>query len=357
MKQNSFKFKWPLVGNSHIIEYLSKNIINNNIQGTYIFSGPDNLGKSTVAKYFAMSLLCDNNLKNSGDLPCGICPSCKQFKVIKNKKDENNNENRLESIHGDFYLIEKSKDKKNISIDEIRNFINSLNMSSFLNSYKIGIIKHAELLSNEAANALLKTLEEPKVKVLVILITSNHEMLPATILSRGSIIKFNPVARDTIYNYLIKEYKASRSTAHNFSQICAGRPALAVKFLENKKFYENYIKKAKILLDYSRNNIIGRFGAINEIIGQKTFSQESLKSANRTIEIWQGLIRDLLLLKLDQKDLVQHLPLLKELSNLKNSFTIKDIIDFSLETSRAKKYLNSNVSPKLILENISANII
>ena len=158
MKINKCEFNWPLVGNDHIVEYLAKSIANNNIGGSYIFTGPDNLGKTTVAKYFANALVCLNKEQGEGILPCGQCSACEQV----NKQ-----------IHGDVHLIKKEKDKKNISIEQVREFIRVLGMASFLNSYKIGIIKHAESLSLEASNALLKTLEEPKVKVIIILVSSS----------------------------------------------------------------------------------------------------------------------------------------------------------------------------------------
>ena len=112
MKMGKIKFNWPLVGNRHIIEFLTKSISNNKITGSYIFTGPDNLGKTTVANYFARSLICQDTTK--GILPCGTCPACQQAK---------------KGIYGDISLIKKDKDKKNISIEQIRDFIRTLGLS------------------------------------------------------------------------------------------------------------------------------------------------------------------------------------------------------------------------------------
>ena len=246
------KFNWPLVGNSHIIEYLEKIIINKQAKGVYIFDGPDNLGKATVARFFAQSLLCENRQGTAS--PCQQCNSCKSFK-IKNNSPEDETFEETGSTHSDYHIIKKEKDKKNISIEQVREFIRTLCMSSFLNSYKIGIIKHAESLSQEAANALLKTLEEPRDKVIVILVVSNLEQLPDTIVSRSQVLRFYPVNREVIFDYLIEEYRASRSEAKNLSRLCLGRPALAVKFLENKDFYKVYKEKVDLFLNFFQQDI------------------------------------------------------------------------------------------------------
>lgn len=339
MKKENIEFNWPLIGNEHIVEFLSGSIVNGKVSGSYIFCGPDNLGKTTVANYFAKSLVCTGGKKNIS--PCGECPACQQVE---------------KGIYGDINLIKKEKDKKNISIEQIREIIKTLGLSSFLNSYKIGIIKQAETLTIEALNALLKTLEEPKAKVVIILITSNIEALPATIVSRSQILKFHQVKPDIIYDYLIKSHKASRSEAKNFSRLCLGRPALAVKFLEDKDFYENYKSQAEAFLKSSICDINGRFAAIEEVIGKEPRGQESVKLAMRTIEVWQGLVRDLMLLEWGEGDLIQHHIYEDKLSDIKTKFTPVRLANFMRTLDEAKEYLRANVNPKLVLENIAINL-
>lgn len=340
MKVGKIKFNWPLVGNGQIIEYLAKSISNNNIAGSYIFTGPDNLGKTTVANYFARSLVCTG--KDLGILPCGKCPACEQAE---------------KGIYGDITVIKKDKDKKNISIGQIREFIRSLSLSSFLNSYKIGIIKHAETLSHEAFNALLKTLEEPNSKVMIILITADLEILPKTIISRSQVLRFKPVKSDIIYDFLVKEFKASRSAAKNFSRLAIGRPALAVKFFEDKEFYENYKNRAKAFIDFTNGDINQRLTKISEIIGSEAAGQESVRQGLRIIEIWQGLVRDLLLLNFNQGDIIQHHFLENELNSVKGKFSLNALFDLANSLKQAKEYITANVNPKTVLENIAVNVV
>ncbi|MBU0646830.1 MAG: hypothetical protein ABIE46_02200 [Patescibacteria group bacterium] len=336
MEKSKIKLDWPLVGNKCIIDFLTKSLANNKVAGSYIFAGPDNLGKTTVANFFAQSLICLTRDKQG--TPCGQCLSCQQIS---------------KGIYGDIYLINREKDKKNISIEQIRDFIRTLSLSSFLNSYKIGIIKHAEDLSLEAVSALLKTLEEPKIKVVIILITSCLEVLPATIVSRSQILKFHPLSSDVLYDYLIKYHQVSRSAAKNFSRLCLGRPALAIKFLEDKDFFENYKKKVEAFLSFADININKRSIAIEELIGKEAKGQESVRLAIRSIEVWQGLTRDLLFLFFGQDDLIQHQMFIEELQLMRHKMSVQSLFKLIDLLKQAKEFIKANVSPKLALENVA----
>ena len=352
MLENSYTINWPLVGNKHITDFLERSLANDNVSGTYIFNGPDNLGKTTVARHFAQSLLCRDKQKKNGNLPCGRCPSCLQFKNNISKQSGMEDSGRFDR-HGDFHLVKKDKDKKNISISQIRALIKTLNMSSFLGGYKIGIIKHAENLSLGAANALLKILEEPKPDVLIILITHDLSLLPKTIVSRGKVLQFSPVKFDIIYDYLIKNHQASRSQAKNYSRLSLGRPALAVKFLENKDFFEEYYYKIDIFINFFTKDINNRLAAIDSLIKKKKNSQEQAILASRALEIWQGLVRDWLLAEYGLDNLIQHQIVESELKQIKNKFSVPALIKLNEVLLEARDYLFANVNPRLALMKVA----
>jgi DNA polymerase-3 subunit delta' len=353
MKLDKVSYNLELVGNSHIVDYLLKSLRKGVKAGSYIFNGPDNLGKTTLAIRFAQALLCQDK---ESVLACGACPSCQQFLTKPDNAENVLREMELGEAHGDFHLIKKEKDKKNISIEQVREFIRKLNMSSFFNSYKLGVIKHAHALSEEAASALLKTLEEPKEKVIIILVTSQIDSLPATIISRSQILKFNQASAGMIYDYLVKDYKASRSSAKNFSRLSLGRPVLAVKFLEDKDFYLNYMERVKALFSLFNQDVNGRFKAIGELIGGELSGQEAVKLAKRIIEIWLGILRDLLLIEFNQADLIQHEIVGDELMAVKKRLNLKNLLNLSDILRESDKYLEANVNPKLVLENIAVSV-
>jgi len=339
MKSNSLKLNWPLIGNRHIFEFLAKSLANKNIAGSYIFAGPSGIGKNTAAQFFAKSLVCEST--DQPVLPCGKCPAC----LSADK-----------GIHGDIYLIKKEADKKNISIEQVRDFIRSLGLSSFLNSYKIGIIEDAGSLSEGAVNALLKTLEEPKVKVAIILTVTDIEVLPETIVSRSQILRFQPVKTGLIYDDLIKNHQAQRSQAKNFSRLAAGRPALALKFLEDKEYYEDYKTWVQAFIKILNPDLNERFKAIEGVLGKTARGQEAVKSAAGVIDVWQNLARDLMLLDLNLADLIQHEAFAEDLASAKNKLTMKTVLNFINTLDQAKEHLANNVNPRLALESAAASM-
>jgi len=322
------QYNWPAIGNERAIEFLEKAIANEKIAQTYVFAGPADLGKSTIAIAFARNL-----------------------------------QGNPEGFNSDLHILQAEEGKKNISIEQVREFIKILNLSSFLNSYKIGIIKEAERLTPEAQSALLKTLEEPREKVIVILLVTNEESLPATILSRSQILYFMPVASSLIYDYLIKNYGANRSLAKDLANLSLGRPLQAVRYLESGAEYKDYLEKAEVWLNFFHQDLNTRLSSLDKLFSDKSFSRQAATSALEVLLLGEGLLRDLLLLSLGQNDRVQHSALSDSLAQALNQLeTASDhnsgpIILANLKLiAQAKEYLSANVNPRLVLEQVLMNL-
>lgn len=343
------KFQWPLIGNKKNTDFLSKILLSGKMSGSYIFSGPDNMGKTKLAEYFSQLVLCEQKNAYKSE-PCGVCPSCRKFKLAGDSEE-------TIPAHNDFHIIKKDKDKKNISIEQIRGLIHFLGMSSFSDSYKIGIIKHADKLSDEAANALLKILEEPKKKTIIILIASNPDKILKTIISRSFVLDFVPLSTDAIYDYLLEKYDLTRSAAKNYSRLCLGRPALAVKFVEDREFYESYLERLDVLLGLAENDDLNfKFASIESLFDKKMSGQEQSAVLARFLEVLQGLCRDIYLQKLGLNDLVQNEVVNDRLRGLSAKKNIQNSLEALDEMDRARDYLEVNINPKLILENISLSL-
>jgi|WetSurMetagenome_2_1015567.scaffolds.fasta_scaffold18722_2 DNA polymerase III subunit delta' len=345
----NIKNGWPLAGNRQIADFLEKSAVNGKIANTYIFLGPEDLGKTATAIFFAQSLLCHKQKAGVFSFPCGTCLSCQQM------RNHGGADAGFETLHSDFHLLKKDKDKKNISIEQIREFIRILEMSSFFNSYKIGIIKDADNLSESAANALLKTLEEPRPKVVVILTASRLEKIPATIISRSQILRFSPVKSSIIYDYLVDDLQCPRTSAKDFARLAAGRPALAAKFFADREFYQSYADKAENFLEFFSGNINERFNAVEKIINNET-DEEKVKNILNVFNIWRGVIRDFLLLATNNGDLIRHEPWRERLEKISAALSKSKLLKINILLETGEKYVRANVNPRLVLENIAINI-
>lgn len=172
-----------LIGNSKIKEYLTSVALSNQNLHSYIFAGRDGIGKKLFAMNFAKMLLCLSDNK-----PCNNCKSCISF-------DGGN--------HTDFMLI-NAEDGKSIKIEQIRVMQEKIVEKPILSARKVYIINDAELMTKEAQNCLLKTLEEPPEYVIIILIVSNESKLLNTVKSRCVKIEFSKLSNEEINNYLLE---------------------------------------------------------------------------------------------------------------------------------------------------------
>jgi DNA polymerase-3 subunit gamma/tau len=172
-----------VVGQDAIIKTLTNSLDNGRVAHAYLFSGLRGSGKTSTARIFAKALQCDNGPTSN---PCEKCENCVMA-----------NENR----HIDIIEMDAASNRK---IEDIRELIEHTKYKPSLGKYKIFIIDEVHMLTNEAFNALLKTLEEPPEYVKFIMATTDPLKLPATILSRVQHFRFNKINEKLIENYLIK---------------------------------------------------------------------------------------------------------------------------------------------------------
>jgi DNA polymerase-3 subunit gamma/tau len=194
-----------LVGQDQVKEILSKSFEKSSVSHAYIFSGSRGTGKTTSARIFAKMLNC---LSESSEKPCGICQSCRAIDT---------------SSHLDVVELDAASYR---GIDEIRKIRDSAAYRPVMGHYKIYIIDEFHMLTREAFNALLKTLEEPPEKVIFVLATTNIEKVPETILSRCQIFTFKTLSEEEIVLYL---ERIATSESFSFSKDGLARIARAAR--------------------------------------------------------------------------------------------------------------------------------
>lgn len=192
-----------LVGQEHIKRILKNSVINNKIAHAYMFTGPRGTGKTSTAKIFARTLNC---IESKDGIPCGTCSNCVNFNSSPD-------------------VIEMDAASNN-SVDDIREIVDNIGIAPTNSQYKVYIIDEVHMLSNQAWNAFLKTLEEPPSNVVFILATTDIQKVPITVLSRCQRFDFQRIDRNLIFN--------------NLKRICE---------LENIKFDEDALNEVSYLSD------------------------------------------------------------------------------------------------------------
>ena len=199
---------WTIVGHEAVIVLLHNSLKNDRLSHAYLFIGPAGVGKMTLAVNLAQALNCE-----SADRPCGNCASCRRI---------------LDSQHADVQVIDLAG-KAEISIDQIRELERYASLKPFEGKCRVFIIDNAELMSSEAANCLLKTLEEPPPFVYIILLSVNEKALLSTILSRCQKLELRPVAVSAVKNALIEHRGMKPDDAHVLAKLSSGCMGWAVR--------------------------------------------------------------------------------------------------------------------------------
>ena len=318
----SFK---DVVGHKDILKYISSAVENDRVSHAYILNGERGSGKKMLANLFAMTLLCENG----GSEPCGKCHSCKQA--------ESGN-------HPDIIRVTHEK-PNSISVDDIRTQVNNtVDIKPYQGPYKVYIIPQADLMTPQAQNAILKTIEEPPSYAVFLLLTENAETLLPTINSRCVMLKLRNIKDTLIKKYLmenleIPDYKADMCTA--FAQGNMGRAIMLANSEHFNEIREEAVQLLKHIHDMELSEIVQ---AVKNISAYKLEVTDYLD----IIMIWY---RDVLLYKatkeIDKVVFKDQLQYIKEQAR-KSSYEGIELILESLEKAKAR--LKANVNFDLVME-------
>ncbi|MFA6918738.1 MAG: DNA polymerase III subunit delta' C-terminal domain-containing protein [Patescibacteria group bacterium] len=339
MKVNSYNLHWDICGQEKATSFLQSAIKNEMLSHAYLFYGPQGVGKYKLAQEFAKSIMCAGI---DHDRPCGKCFSCKQM---------------VRGSHLDFFLVErladekKGKLKKDIVIDQIRDLKSRLQQGTLLNSYKVAIIPEAQHLNGPSFSGLLKILEEPAQKNIIILITDDISKMPRTIISRSQTIKFGSVAHHKIEEYLVGK-NINFDESKLLSKIACGRPGKALSLAHNSVAREKYFTSVNLFFDLWRANLSSRFNLIGDFVDFESDYESNKPSFDNLLENWQSVIRDILLCQNNATQLVsnfQSLEQIEKLGAIVASSKLENILSY---IGQARKYLGQNINNKLIIENL-----
>jgi len=198
-----------ILGQERALTILSRALEGGRVSHAYLFVGPEGVGRETVALSFFWYLVCEKKQA------CGECRPCLKF---------------LKGLHPDFHILEPSG--KSIKIEQIRNLEAKLQLHPVESKYRLILLPAAETLTREAANALLKSLEEPPPQTIFVLIAQTPESLLPTIVSRCQLLRFRPLPPSLIEKLLTSRFDKLPEEAKGLALLCEGSIGRALRLSE-----------------------------------------------------------------------------------------------------------------------------
>ena len=261
---------WNLIGHEWAIEMLKKHIINGTTRHAYLFAGPPGLGRRTLALRFAQALNCQTPLEPG--VPCGECRDCRQ----------------IESMHyTDMTVIQADSAGGILKVDQIREARRLLTLKPYQGNYRVALFLRFHEANDNAANALLKTLEEaPSYAVLILTADSPEQLLP-TIVSRCEVLRLRPLRVEEVQREL-RTRGMETNSARLIAHISGGRFGYALRLIEDEALMETREERLNDLQSLISASRVEKFAYADKLARDK----ETMREA---VMIWLSYWRDVML--------------------------------------------------------------
>lgn len=339
------------IGNARAVEILNRAIAQDRLPHAMIFAGPAGIGKCTLALLVAQRLNC---LSLEADRACGHCLACRKISAVLESRYLEcktlkggfcgtcaNCQVRTKH-HPDVRLIEP--EKSTIGIEQVRDLIDEIAFQPAEARYRVVIFDPAEQMSLGAHNSLLKTLEEPASRTVIILITTNPYVLLQTIRSRSRMLQFGEIPQDRIERHLIENEGRGVEEARLAAALSGGSLAAALSFDTNE--YRDTRKQALEFVSLLLKR--GRFTDVSTIAAQvakekdKAFFSVWIESVAALLQdvYYSGIATE----RVGQRDVME------KMKELAQSISHRELVRIITAVGKLKHDLQYNVNRQLALE-------
>jgi len=328
--------QWDILGHETAINFLKNHTKPGKTRHAYLITGPEGVGRETLSLAFAKALNCQNP-PSEGEF-CGLCLACRQI-----------NEQR----YPDLMTLRVTEGSKDLKIDQIREMQKMLALAPYQSRYRIVLIPDFQNATIGASNALLKSLEEPPSKALLILTADAKESLLETIASRCEVLRLRPSGIQELERYLVEDKAIEQSSAKRLAHLTAGRVGTALSLNEKPGELEAYDEALEDLANLLQSKLRDRLQYVEKRLSKKAAPREQFAFLVAT---WLSFWRDVMIIREGAR-----VPLV----NLKQTDLIKktaEVIDPNqIETvlkmhERSLGLLDSYVNPRLVIENLLLQI-
>ena len=323
-----------IVGHAWAVEMLASGLANGRLGHAYLITGPEQVGKTTLARTFAQALNCE---APEAERPCGQCRPCKLIATDR---------------HPDVKFVSpevSGRGKLTLKIEAIRQLQQDLTLSAYEARYKVAILERFDAATLGAANAFLKTLEEPPGKVILLLTATDADMLLPTISSRCRTLNLRPLSPDLIEQSLAVRWQVPAEKATLLAHLADGRLGWAVQAAEDETILQMRAEQLEILHSALAGRRSERFALADRLARKPEALPDLLKT-------WLSWWRDLALLSQRRGQAISltltNVDEVSRMEPLAATWREQQILASLNQTNQALWQLERNANTRLALENL-----
>jgi DNA polymerase III subunit delta' len=316
-----------IIGQDSAVRFLTNALEQGTVAHAYLFSGSDGVGKRLLARRFAQALNCEHQGRNYALSACS-CASCQKIE---------------REIHPDIMWVGLDEEENSIKIETIRNLASSIYLRPFEGNRKVIIINKAERMTEEAANAFLKTLEEPPASTNIVLLAEQPSQLFSTILSRVVEVKLYPLPLATLRTVLERDYGCGDESAV-LASLAQGSLGVALKYMTDK-----FIER--------KNKIIDDFTGIDAVSFFLDAENSPKPELDELLSVLCSFMNDVLILGcgLDEMS-ITHKDRVADVRRVMKQVPLEAVIEITTLLDESRNFLKRSGSSKLIFLRLAARL-
>jgi DNA polymerase-3 subunit delta' len=332
---------WQVYGQDHLLRQIEPSLAQSRLSHAYLLTGPPHVGKMTLALNLAQAVNC----LQGPDIPCGSCAQCSRI---------------AKHLHADVRVVsvpesgEESRGSRTvIGIDDIKEVLRSVHLNPFEGSTSVIILDGGESMSTQAANALLKTLEEPPDNVMLLLLASDEEAVLPTIRSRCQMFALLPLSKEAMIERLTSDRQVTPKDAERLYRFSRGCLGWAIRALDDFQVMEQRLADTERMQEALDSGLEIRFAYANEIASLFGSNREA---ARDLLALWLRWWRDLLLIKEGAQEYLHNIDQTDALRTQAAGLSTPQIVDFIRRLMGTMTALDENASARLALEVLMLNL-